>query len=128
MALESEVKDIEYCPVCRTLPLDDIVSGIKTAELEFHLDDATMIELMSPDIDKRFSTQCALYSLARSLHQVWLGKEELPAPPNFNSKIPPYPCRSREYSYGYSLTVFGEPNSAVGKTTLYLETKTTSNN
>lgn len=100
----------EYCPICKTLPFEDMASGNQTSALEFRLDDATMMELMNPDIEKKFSPHCALYSFARSVHQGWLEKDRQPPPFPHDWKRAGYQCHDREPPY----FIFVEPNSIVG--------------
>jgi hypothetical protein len=111
MEPKSEGNDIKYCPVCTAFPWDDIPSGMQTSHLEFHLDDALLIQLMDPDINRRFSTECHLYGLVRSLYDAWLGKKGLPAAPEWS------PTLSQDYcpSGSRAFTLFAEPNSDIGK-------------
>jgi hypothetical protein len=116
MAPQSEVNDTEYCPACRTFPWDGIPPGMRTSHLEFHLDDALMIQLMDQDIDKRFSTECYLYRIVRSLYDVWLGKKGLPAAPEWSPKLSQTYCPTGERAF----TLFAEPGSAIGKGTTFV--------
>lgn len=116
MALKSETNDNEYCPVCRTLPWYDIPAELQTAKLEFHIDDTVMMQLMTPQTDKRFSTECGLYSLVRSLRDVWSGKKELPTDTKWDMQPTQTYCPGPEREF----KLFAEPNSTMGKTTVLL--------
>lgn len=70
----------EYCPICRTLPLELIKFAVKGGgpQWEYLLEPNTFAKI-DVSLDERLSSQCSIWLLAKSISQRWAG-EPLPAP------------------------------------------------
>jgi hypothetical protein len=78
MTTQRQIELVDYCPVCRTLPLNTVAFGVEGPHIEYHL--------ANDEVDVNLSNggqfdKCALYFLVRSLHLIWSDNGDFPTSP-----------------------------------------------
>lgn len=106
MSSNEHPAESNYCPICKTLPLNTLEYGVECPPLEYHIrsDD---IDINS-DNDKQFD-KCALYYSVTSLKRIWSGKAEFPA-----EHIPERWSRAYTCAGSNSVTVLTDPHAPLG--------------
>jgi hypothetical protein len=102
----------EYCPICRTLPLETIKFGVKGGgpQLDYFLEPNTFAQIHE-SLDEQFSKQCSIWQLAKLYSRTWSG-EPLP-PPHPDNGLP-----SLSYACGKAkneIWVLIDPGTPIGR-------------